>query len=104
MGLLITNQLSTNAGVTTEAYLNIAEITVRRRESIKVKTNLYLSLQAKAENDKATVNSNLVYSSIHFDISESFIDVEEVAIYELAYAKLKEALIANGLEVEDQLA
>ena len=40
MGLLITNQLSTNAGVTTEAYLNIAEITVRRRKSIKVKTNL----------------------------------------------------------------
>jgi hypothetical protein len=104
MGLLITNQLSTNAGVTTEAYLNIAEITVRRRESIKVKTNLYLSLQAKTENDKATVNSDLVYSSIHFDISESFIDVEEVAIYELAYSKLKDALIANGLEVEDQIS
>jgi len=104
MGLLITNQLSTNAGVTTEAYLNIAEITVRRRKSIKVKTNLYLSLQAKTENDKATVNSDLVYSSIHFDISESFIDVEEVAIYELAYSKLKDALIANGLEVEDQIS
>jgi hypothetical protein len=103
MGLLITNQISTNAGTSTEAYLNISEINIARRANIRVKTNLYLSLQDKIDNPNNTVISKAVYSTIHLDLSETFVDVEEIAIYELAYSKLKELLIESGLTVEDSI-
>lgn len=103
MGLLITNEISTNAGTSTQAYVNITEIKIARLANIRVKANLYLSLQDKLDNPENTVISNSVFSTIHLDLSESFVDIEETAIYELAYFKLKELLTNSGLTVEDSI-
>jgi hypothetical protein len=101
MGLLITNQISTDACVTSEAYVNIQSIKITKGQNISVSTNIYASLADKLENPENTVISRSVYGTISFSPIGSPNELEDVAIYELAYFKLKEALISSGLTVED---
>jgi hypothetical protein len=99
MGLKITNEISTNKGVTPEMYVNIENISLSKNHKNSIMINKYLNKAARDANQNDICQC--------FEFTNLFIldlDVQELSsnyLYDLGYTKLKEILISKGLTVED---
>lgn len=106
MGLTITTTLYTSAGSSTEAYLNIESVDLKRDRGLSVKLNNYLDRASRDLDPNSTVICNQLYSSVFIPIesgSQEFIDVTSTSIHAFAYSKVKAKLIADGLSVVDDI-
>ena len=102
MGLIITSDLSTSGGNTSEAYVNIKKYTLSKGEvtGFDVWLNLYVNKAASMSTPMETVTSNLVYFRVGtIDVT----DLNLETIYAFAYSIVKEKLEANGLVVIDDI-
>ncbi len=70
MGLIITNEIYTNAGVTSELYININRIDITKNAMVFCAINLYLNKSVREENDADFLNTSLVSSTLHSNYVE----------------------------------
>jgi hypothetical protein len=106
MGLTITNTLYTSAGSSTEAYLNIESVDLKRDRGLSVKLNNYLDRASRDLDPNSTVICNQLYASIFILIetgSPEFGELTTESIYAFVYAKVKDKLIVDGLSVVDDI-
>jgi hypothetical protein len=99
MGLIITNNINTDSGSTSESYINISKFEVTKDGDTQVFLNLYLNKIARDANSLDTVTSRAVIR--RFGISQVDLDVSN--IYVSLYAKLKTKLEDAGLTVIDEI-
>ena len=64
MGLKITSELYTDAGVSSEVYVNIDSIKIINKDNLIVSLNNYLNKEARDENPRDTIVARGLYSSI----------------------------------------
>jgi len=100
MGLIITSEIQTSGGATSEAYLNVSKYTLNKGKAIDAWISLYFNKADRDENERKTVESYEVYSRL--GISE-LTDLETKSIYQFTYAELKEKLEEKGLTVIDDI-
>ena len=106
MALIITSEIATDGGVTSEAYLNIQKVSFTKDKAIDVWVNLYLSQNSREENPGSTVKSNQVYSRFGMGNTGSPSALELLGhetLYEVAYSEIKSILESKGLTVEDTI-
>lgn len=114
MGLKITTELYTDAGVSSEVYVNIETIKIVKKNQLIVSLNNYLNRSAREANEKDTILCRQLYSSICVPLtiesrnpdsidSTLFTELTATYIHEFAYSKVKEKLSIAGLTVEDDL-
>ena len=114
MGLKITSELYTDAGVSSEVYVNIETIKIVKKNQLIVSLNNYLNKSAREDNERDTILCRQLYSSICVPLtSESddpdsidstlFTELTTTYIHEFAYSKVKEKLTGAGLTVEDEI-
>ena len=106
MGLIITTTLSTSAGSSTEIYLNIESVELKRDRGLSVKINNYLDKASRDLDPNLTVVCNQLYASVFIPIengSPEFSELTSTSIHSFAYSKVKDKLIASGLSVEDDI-
>ena len=101
MGLIITNEIYTNAGVTSELYININRLDIVKNSMVFCAINLYLNKTAREENDADIVNTRQVSSTLNSNYLEIEDQLKTLTIHEILYAKLKESLEAQGHTVID---
>lgn len=100
MGLIITSEIQTGGGATSEAYVNIRKYTLNKGKAVDAWISLYLSKADRDESELNKVDSYQVYSRL--GISE-LTDLETKSIYQFAYAELKDRLEEKGLTVIDDI-
>tara|TARA_R110002074_G_scaffold33472_11_gene93213 strand:+ start:595 stop:897 length:303 start_codon:yes stop_codon:yes gene_type:complete len=100
MGLIITSEIQTSRGATSEAYLNINRYSMRKGRPADIWISTYLNKESRDESELNKVDSYQVYSRL--GISE-LTDLETESIYQFAYSKLKEVLEEKGLTVIDDI-
>ena len=71
MALIINNQISTDGGSTSEAYLNIQKIEIVKDGGLSVFLNLYLNEAARQADSNDKVTSRQVYSRVGIAIEDS---------------------------------
>lgn len=106
MGLKITTEIYTDAGASSEAYVNIEAINFEKGRGLSVKLNNYLNKEAKDLNPNDKIICRKLFASVFIQVengSPEFENLVSTSIYALAYNKVKERLIENGLSVEDDL-
>lgn len=103
MALIINDQISTDGGSTSEAYLNIQKIEIVKGGGLSVFLNLYLNEAARQADSNDKVTSRQVYSRVGIAIEEVATDLNSESIYAVAYSKIKLKLEGNGLTVSDSL-
>lgn len=99
MGLIITNEISTDAGSTSEAYINISKFEIKNGAGASAFVNLYINQADRDANSQDTVSSR----SILRRFGVSFEDLDLSNIYASLYAKLKTKLEDSGLTVIDEI-
>jgi hypothetical protein len=103
MALIISNQLSTDGGSTSEAYVNIQRIDIMKGAGLSVFLNLYLNEAARQADPNDVVRSRLVPARLGISIDAVSTDLATDNIYSVAYGKVKEQLEAGGLTVSNQI-
>jgi hypothetical protein len=103
MGLKITDQIYTNGGATTEAYLNIEKAILTKDGFLAIHINSYLSLADRVTDPSNIVNSKQLYTRVAFTEFGSPSILETLNIYEASYSLLKDKLESNGLTVVDEI-
>lgn len=103
MALIINDQISTDGGSTSEAYLNIQKIEIVKGSGLSVSLNLYLNEAARQANSDDRVSSRQVYSKVGIATEEVATDLNSESIYTVAYSKIKAKLEEGGLSVSDSL-
>jgi hypothetical protein len=106
MGLTITDTLYTSAGSSTETYINIESVELKRDQGLSVKLNNYLDRASRDLDPNSTIVCNKLYSSVFIPIengSPEFGELTTTAIHAFAYTKIKDKLIVDGLSVVDDL-
>lgn len=107
MGLIITSEIFSDGGNTSEAYVNIRKYNLIKDTGLGTTLNLYLNKESRENDPSDTVESKSVPNS--FGISadaespSDFILLNDETIYKFTYGKLKEYLESKGLTVEDDL-
>lgn len=99
MGLIITTEINTDSGSTSNAYINLAKFNVIKGGGVRAFVNLYLNKEVRDINDKDTALSKDVTN--RFGIGSEELDSSD--IYSSLYAKLKSILEEAGLTVEDDI-
>jgi hypothetical protein len=106
MGLTITTQIYTNAGPSSEAYINIESIEVKKNQGIIVKLNNYLSKELRELDPSSKIVSAALYDRVFIPIEPESTELAELdtnPIHAFAYSKVKNKLIADSLSVVDDL-
>jgi len=121
MGLKITTELYTDAGVSSEVYINIKSIEILNKDRLVVTLNNYLNQEARSSSYQDTITCRRLFRSIGIllitkesEIEESpespsrqddteFNKLTSMPVHAYVYSKIKEKLIEGGLEVEDDL-
>ncbi len=103
MALIINDQISTDGGSTSEAYLNIQKIEIVKDGGLSVFLNLYLNEAARQANPNDKVSSRQIYSRVGLSMEDVSADLNSESIYTVAYSKIKSKLEGNGLTVSDSL-
>lgn len=101
MGLIITDEIYTNAGVTSELYININRINIVKNAAIFSEVNVYLNKETRELSEGDIVNTRQVTPSIYFNYSEISEQLKSSTVHEILYAKLKESLESQGHTVID---
>jgi hypothetical protein len=101
MGLIITNEIYTNAGVTTALYININRFDINKDAMVFIATNLYLNKDARELNVGDTVNTRQVAPILRLDYLDIREQLKTLTIHEILYSKLKESLESQGHTVVD---
>lgn len=112
MGLKITNEISTNKGVTNEAYINIAKQSFRKadgnllkHDSFDINLNVYINEETRISNpldtcDSAAIPKYLGYSDVGSPGQLYGLRGDENA-FAFAYTLIKESLEEKGFTVVD---
>jgi hypothetical protein len=103
MALIITNEISTDAGLTSELYLNIRRIEIIKNSILTVNLNRYLNKESRETNEFDFINTRQIPNSLPIDSEEITDLISESAIYPLIYAKVKSFLETAGFTVEDDI-
>lgn len=103
MALIINDQISTDGGSTSEAYLNIQKIEIVKGSGLSVSLNLYLNEAARQADSSDKVASRQVYSRVGIATEEVATDLNSESIYVVTYSKIKAKLEESGLTVSDSL-
>jgi hypothetical protein len=106
MGLKITTQIYTNVGPSSEAYVNIESIEVKKSQGIIVKLNNYLSKELRESDPSSKIVSTKLYDRVFIAVepeSTELAGLEANPIHSFVYSKIKEKLIALELTVEDDI-
>ena len=121
MGLIIKDEIKSNGGNTTEAYIRIFNYTYYKGNSLGVSAHLYLNKGERDANENdMIISKDIQIGNFYFpgakslgsaspeekrtiEIIEDFEGLNTQSIYEFAYAKLKEKLQEKGWTVEDDL-
>jgi hypothetical protein len=106
MGLTVTTTLYTSAGSSTEAYINIESVELKRDRGLSVKLNNYLDRASRDLDPSSTIVCNKLYARVFIPIesgSPEFGELTTTAIHAFAYTKVKNKLITDGLSVVDDL-
>ncbi len=101
MGLIITDEIYTNAGLTTTLYININRINIVKNSAIFSEVNVYLNKEARELSEGDIINTRQVAPSIYFNYSEISEQLKSSTIHEILYSKLKESLESQGHTVID---
>jgi hypothetical protein len=99
MALKITTEIGTSKGITSEAYVRIADYRISKYKTAVFMLEIFNS-QAQAEesisqmsaNDKIAMNADIgqmLYISL-----DNFEELQSVSIFSYGYAKLKDKLVA----------
>jgi hypothetical protein len=103
MALIITNEISTDAGLTSRLYLNIRRIEIIKNSILTVNLNRYLNKESREANEFDFINTRQIPNSLPIDSEEITDLISESAIYPLIYAKVKSFLETAGFTVEDDI-
>ena len=103
MALIITNQISTDGGSTSEAYLNIQKVDIIKDSELSVFLNLYLNKTARQTDVTDVVKSRQVYSRVGIAFVDVSTDLTTDSIYSVVYSKIKAKLEETGLTVENDI-
>jgi len=103
MALIINDQIFTDGGSTSNAYLNIQRVDMIKDGGLSIFLNLYVNEAARQANVHDVVKSRQVYSRIGLSMDEVSANLTSDSIYTVAYSKVKEKLEANGLTVLDHI-
>lgn len=106
MGLKITTELYTDAGPSTESYVNIESIEIKKDRGLQISLNSYLNREARDLDPNITVTCKKLYARIFVPIesdSPEFEEISTTSIYSFAYSKVKAKLEESELSVEDDV-
>ena len=106
MGLKITTELYTDAGASSEVYINIDSIRFNRENGVFLKLNNYLNKDSKEIDKDDKITCKRLLNTFFIDVknpSSEFNELTSESIHSFSYTKLKEKLISDGLTVEDDL-
>ena len=101
MGLIITNEICTDAGLTSELYLNIRRFEIVKDSVVVINLNRYLNKEARLANERDIVNTRQVRDILHINYSEIKDLINSSTLHEAIYTKLKESLTTTGLATVD---
>ena len=99
MGLIITSEINTDSGVTSEAYVNISKFEVFKDGGARVSFKLYLNKTVRDTNPSDTSSSKIIFTK--FKVMNEDLDIS--AIYPSIYTRLKTLLESEGLTVTDDI-
>jgi hypothetical protein len=99
MGLIITSEINTDSGITSEAYINISKFEVFKEGGAKASFKLYLNKTIRDTDPSDTVSSKAIFTK--FKVMNEDLDIS--AIYPSIYARLKTLLESDGLTVTDDI-
>ena len=99
MGLIITSEINTDSGITSEAYLNISKFEVFKDGGAKASFKLYLNKTTRDNDPSDTASSKIIFTK--FKVMSEDLDIS--AIYPSLYSRLKSLLELDGLTVEDDI-
>jgi hypothetical protein len=97
MGLIITNSLHTNQGITNEMYLNIEMLLMKKDTTNNIIINRYLNFQTREENPRNKCDSFDILSTMNLNLTIE--ELESNNIYPLLYSKIKLILENRGFTV-----
>jgi len=123
MGLIITNEVYSDSGTTSEAYVNIKKYEYVKDTNLKLHVNAYISLEERENNKDNTIKSKLIPQRVDFsnykagspvmengepvkeeeEKPSELVKLTDENLYQVSYSKLKEYLESNGLTVKDSL-
>jgi hypothetical protein len=103
MALIITNEISTDAGITSELYVNIRRIEIVKNSILTVNLNRYLNKESRENNEFDQIITRQIPVSLPINNEEISSEIGESSIYSLIYSKVKRFLEDSGFTVEDDL-
>ena len=92
MGLIINEAISTSLGATTQAYINIQEYHINKKDILTLIIRLYTSKTASINNPNLMAIHRNISKKIKITLDDANNDVTENDIYTFGYDKLKEHL------------
>lgn len=99
MGLIITSEINTDSGVTSEAYVNISKFEVFKDGGAKASFKLYLNKTVRDTDPSDTSSSKIIFTK--FKVMNEDLDIS--TIYPSIYTRLKTLLESEGLTVTDDI-
>jgi hypothetical protein len=106
MGLKITTELCTDAGLSSEVYVNIKSISISKNGTVSGLLNNYLNREARDLNEHDTISCRRLRSDFLIPIGKEtpyFDELISQSIYSFVYSKLKEQLAYSDIVAEDDL-
>lgn len=118
MGLKITSEIATSAGMTSEAYLNIESVSYKKgkniaglpgmdSDSVSIKVNLYIDQDSRNDKPGKTVVSNSIPRYFGLSDQGSPSSISELKgdanMFEVGYTQITQYLQDVGLTVEDEI-
>lgn len=106
MALIITSEIATNGGVTSQGYLNIQKLSLSKDIAVDIWVNLYLSESTRLDYPEKKVISMQVpkrFGIANEGSPDALSLLGSETIYKFAYSEIKHVLESRGLVVEDSL-
>lgn len=99
MGLIITSEINTDSGTTSNAYVNLSRFDVMKDTGANAFVNLYLNKEARDIDAGNTCSSKVIVKRFGINAEE----LDSSAIYNSLYARLRFILEEVGFIVEDDI-
>lgn len=103
MGLIITNEIFTDSGVTNQLYLNISRIDLIKDSALQVHLQLYLNRESRDLDPLARVFTKQIERIFKVKYTEITAPLFELPIHEVIYAMIKSKLEEAGHSVIDEI-
>ena len=101
MGLIIDEAISTSLGATTQAYVNIQEYHINKKDILTLIIRLYTSKNASINNPNIIATHRNINYRVKITLDDANNDASENDIYTFGYNKLKEHLEVHFDNIDD---